>query len=106
MSQGIISTAVNYNERVLIYQLNLTNGENINSKYSTSNSWSMPYGTLFYDDKIYVILRCSSDPYLCKCSSNYNLIVMVDTQKDEIYNYKFVKPSNPYFLFKDPFTDR
>ena len=39
-------------------------------------------------------------------AKNYTLIVMVDTQKDKLYNYRFMKPSNPYFLFKDPFTDR
>jgi len=38
-SRGIIYTAANHDHRILILQLNITNGESINSKFEIPSVW-------------------------------------------------------------------
>ena len=97
---------MNYDDWVLIYQLNLTNGDNINSRYRTSYSWSVPYDTLFYNNKVYIMFRCPPNSYLCKHGPIIFSIVVFDTLEDQFENYRFLNPHNPYFLLKDPFAER
>ena len=54
--KGIIYTAASHRDFILIYQFNISNGDNINSKYKTPPSVTVPYTTYIHEDKVYIIL--------------------------------------------------
>jgi len=64
----IVYTAFNWDDKVFIYQLNLTDGESVNSRYHTDSTCNVPYATLFSNDMVYILLSCSPANYLSKNS--------------------------------------
>ena len=105
-TKGIIYTAVSHDTRALIYQFNVTNGDNINSKFKSPSSWNFPYDIVNENNKLYIILLCPPNVHLCKYPIINNYIVIFDTKKDDFENYIITSTKFTFGLLRDPFTDR